>query len=499
MALFNLNSSSYMKNQRWKAVQEAIYTLATNLQQYSVYLDSHREMSKQNSSRMTVQTEVDEIAVIAHCESVTPIRYDALYKAIENKAPFEPVFINEHALPDARRRYDYIKGLVVPFKCVKYTYTGSSNHLHFIWRIRPESTETETMNECLKVRDGLKKLFPVYHSRAMKHEFVHLFRKLTHCKSAFLREIYRRLTGDCSASSNVAEKEVDMRLNQLIEDEDPDLIWDLRLNNDGRPEMYSTFLDFCRKYIDSQVETAVDDRRHDAVVESDVVTHLATAMSVRDFHDQVIKMCPNGTPIPSIQWLCQQFWPRRLNCGFAKHQKGRLLIKFMVQARQFRKKHVDCHYASALYRYLREFTILYHDYSTLVSMDDKHVVKVGEPGYPVAGIERGKQVLVAPGKKFAVGDHDFTKFSMSPSVSFLIDIPENITDSFYSGRVFVGLKENAFQKSSPIRHATELEGILKSSVVSPVLLLYTDSGPDHRLTYVSVQISLISIFCFIES
>ena len=30
MALFNLYSSSYMKNQRWKAVQEAIYTLATN-------------------------------------------------------------------------------------------------------------------------------------------------------------------------------------------------------------------------------------------------------------------------------------------------------------------------------------------------------------------------------------------------------------------------------------------------------------------------------------
>ena len=157
----------------------------------------------------------------------------------------------------------------------------------------------------------------------------------------------------------------------LIEDEDPDLIWDLQLNNDGHPEMYSTFLDFCRKYIDSQVKTAVDGRRHDAVVEGDVVTHLATAMSVRDFHDQVIKICPDSTPIPSVQWLHQQFWPRKLNCGFAKHQKGRLLIKFMVQARQFRKKHVDCHYESALYRYLREFAILYRDYSTLVSMDDK--------------------------------------------------------------------------------------------------------------------------------
>lgn len=111
-----------------------------------------------------------------------------------------------------------------------------------------------------EVRDNLKKLFPVYHSRAMRHEFVNLFGKLTHCKSAFLREIYRRLTGDCSASSNLPENEVDNRLNQLIEDEDPDLIWDLRVNNDGRPEMYTTFLEFCQKYINSQVDTAVDDR-----------------------------------------------------------------------------------------------------------------------------------------------------------------------------------------------------------------------------------------------
>lgn len=228
----------------------------------------------------------------------------------------------------------------------------------------------------------------------------------------------------------------------------------------------------------------------------DVVTHLAAAMSVRDFHDQVTKLCPEGTPIPSIQWLRIQFWPRRLNCGFAKRQRGRLQIKFMVQARQFRKVHIDSHYASALFRYLREFAC---DYSTLVSMDDKHVVKVGEPGYPVAGIERGKQVLVSPSMKLTVGDHDFTKFSLTPSVSVLIDIPESITGSFYSGKVFVGLKENAFQPSSPIRHMTELEGVLNSAnSISPILLLYTDGGPDHRLTYVSVQISLICIFLSLD-
>ena len=66
----------------------------------------------------------------------------------------------------------------------------------------------------------------------------------------------------------------------------------------------------------------------------------------------------------------------------------------------------------------------------MVSMDDKHTVKVGEPDYPVAGAERGKQVLVSLTKKLVVADHDFTKFSLTPSVSFLISIPESITQFF---------------------------------------------------------------------
>lgn len=126
-------------------------------------------------------------------------------------------------------------------------------------------------------------------------------------------------------------------------------------------------------------------------------------------------------------------------------------------------------------------------------MDDKHTVKVGEPNCPVAAVERGKQVLVSHTISLQVADHDFTKFSMTPSVCFFVNIPENITDSFYTGDVYVGLKENAFQPSSPIRHMTELNNILTGMSEKPILLLYTDGGPDHRLTYTTVQVSLIAL------
>lgn len=57
------------------------------------------------------------------------------------------------------------------------------------------------------------------------------------------------------------------------------------------------------------------------------------------------------------------------------------------------------------------------------------------------------------------------------------------------------LKEAAFEASSPLRHATELYSVLKHEQEGrPILFLYTDGGPDHRLTYLSVQLSLVALF-----
>ena len=59
----------------------------------------------------------------------------------------------------------------------------------------------------------------------------------------------------------------------------------------------------------------------------------------------------------------------------------------------------------------------------------------------------------------------------------------------------VGLKDGALEPSSPTRHMAELLPLVEAVAVSkPVLFLYSDGGPDHRLTYISVQLSLISLF-----
>ena len=116
----------------------------------------------------------------------------------------------------------------------------------------------------------------------------------------------------------------------------------------------------------------------------------------------------------------------------------------MVQARQFRNDHEDSHYAAAVFRYQRELSVMFRQHSTFHCMDDKHRVKVEEPNYPVAAAERGRRVLVCRNESFQVADHDFTKFSIVPSVVLSVDIPEDVSGLWYRGQVHVGLKEGCF-------------------------------------------------------
>ena len=163
-----------------------------------------------------------------------------------------------------------------------------------------------------------------------------------------------------------------------------------------------------------------------------------------------------------------QFRPKTKHAQSKIHFTGCFKLNYnMVQARQFRKYHEDTHYAA--FRYQRECAIKFKQYSHFICMDDKHRIKVGEPDYPVAAAERGRRVLVTRNESFQVGDHDFTKFSLIPSVSFAVDIPDDVTESWYAGRVFFGLKEAAFEPFSPHRHTTELYNLINNDLKTQII------------------------------
>ena len=68
-----------------------------------------------------------------------------------------------------------------------------------------------------------------------------------------------------------------------------------------------------KNFLEERLGVAIDDRRHLEV------THLSTALSIRDFKEQVQARCPEGTAVPCEEWLCLQFWPKNPKCKSLIH------------------------------------------------------------------------------------------------------------------------------------------------------------------------------------
>ena len=92
-----------------------------------------------------------------------------------------------------------------------------------------------------------------------------------------------------SASLTTAEEELDERLCEALEMEDPDLIIDLRELNKGHSSKFAVFWEKMRVYLNEA--SAVHERQHGEI------TYMAKAISVRDLIAEVAKMCP-GEPVP---------------------------------------------------------------------------------------------------------------------------------------------------------------------------------------------------------
>jgi len=111
-------------------------------------------------------------------------------------------------------------------------------------------------------------------------------------------------------------------------------------------------------------------------------------------------------------------------------------------------------------------------------------------------------IVLADGPSPSALDHDFHVHGIVPSVTFAIKTPDSPKNSFYCGKAFVALKDKVTQPSSALWHATELSQLLKSSTFNEDELaskpIIVNVGPDHRITFVSVQLSLICLFMSLD-
>lgn len=158
-----------------------------------------------------------------------------------------------------------------------------------------------------------------------------------------------------------------------------------------------------------------------------------------------------------------------------------------VQIRQLRKDHPDGRYVNVLQQYAKDFALKFKGRVRII-------IPVSEPGLPVStGVRGHNRSLVSAGHELAALDHDFHVGGLVPSVALLVDLPDNHQDySFFQGRAYVNLKDKVTQPSGAMRHSNVVCKDGTSHL--PILLMVSNGGPDHRVTFGSAKMALIALF-----
>ena len=132
-------------------------------------------------------------------------------------------------------------------------------------------------------------------------------------------------------------------------------------------------------------------------------------------------------------------------------------------------------------------------------MDDKAKIPIGEPGTPEAATRHMRKAITTKKVTLESSDHNYHSVNMTSSVNLICDIPDSATGSFYRGQVFDGIKDSVFEGSDPMRHIVELLSVLRANSLTSIhMVMFSDGGADHNLTFSFVQCVLLALFRILD-
>ena len=177
--LFDQTTKAFMSRFSWKPVYELKRELTEALRKYAKYLEGKKQKLSNDEDVIepTVLSDKYHSKVLNATKYIKPIlatRYKTLRDALQISEPYKPIFMNEYSSCDRRRRFEYVKEIVVPVACQQYTYTGGQEHLHWIWRTIPDESQSDALQNYMRVTVELQSKLPVYISRSIKREFVRI-------------------------------------------------------------------------------------------------------------------------------------------------------------------------------------------------------------------------------------------------------------------------------------------------------------------------------------
>ncbi|GES76141.1 hypothetical protein GLOIN_2v1773127 [Rhizophagus clarus] len=473
----------------WQEIISNVFKLTSMMKKYFDHLENINNNMKalhesENPAREP-STNCNVWLISKYDEREINSRYHSLDSDLTNRELFNFIDLNLHVPDNPIKKYDFIHNiqLSVPkdyigkvfsffFKNCIYPHGNYLGTLNFIWR-EPDTNEINEDYETLKAQMIIRinDIIPVYYTRQMRKNVFQKYSLVRNLSKPVLRMLYYDLTDDALLANDKISKEMEERLRRMMLLEDPSIIIDLRINNGFQGSKFDIFWDELNRYFNEHNNTVVNERRTGATL------YIPYAISIQELQDRIITRLnaiyqgpplPSDVFIPSEEWIRLNFASSNAYTTKALQYTGRFNVKYKVQSRLLRK-----------------------------STDDKHKVPIGE-GVPVSTGVRNKKTLAPAKGEITATDHDFTKLSLTPSVTLFINIPCDISESFYDGKVYISFKDAVFQPSSALRHSTEFFSLINrqycNQPLPSILSLYTDGGPDHRCTFGSVQVALIYLF-----
>jgi hypothetical protein len=126
---------------------------------------------------------------------------------------------------------------------------------------------------------------------------------------------------------------------------------------------------------------------------------------------------------------------------------------------------------------------------------------VGDVVHVSSNVRPNTKAIVPAGESVKAAGHDWKCANIIPSVLHLGNIPDDMSGSFFggghstgTGELEVVLKDATFDASDVFSHCAQLLVSLREQQVLFLLLLQTDGGPDHNLTFVQTQLALVAMF-----
>ncbi|CAL4081080.1 unnamed protein product [Meganyctiphanes norvegica] len=141
VSILNLTEMSFMRSKAWAHIRESMLQLSMNLRKYVTYLEHQKDKSSERHAKKSFDepfSSYSPFQIFNPTISTNPsllATYKSLSDALADAEEYKPIFLNNFAPIEPWRKYKYLKGLTLPIRVVKFTYTSAQLNMVFIWKV----------------------------------------------------------------------------------------------------------------------------------------------------------------------------------------------------------------------------------------------------------------------------------------------------------------------------------------------------------------------------